>query len=147
VKTFFKNNAFWTNDEKTAATALFVTEFDSGSQETRQVDLQIDLPDGQKCSMFAELINQLGIDAIDKSTEERKERKKNQSRNDQLILEQKKKSAELETLFSLKIQAFDIEEVRTSTNKKLRSKLRRSKNSVELSAYVALILMDALNEN
>lgn len=147
MKTYFLDNAFWRNDEHTSATAIFITEFDSGSRESRQVELDEYLPNGQKCSMFADLVLQLGEEKITKSTEERIARKKEESKNNKLKQEQEKKSAELESLFKLKIQAFDIEEVRNSTNKKLRSKLRRSKNSVELQAYVTLILMDSLNED
>ena len=69
MKTYFLNNAFWQNDEHTSATAIFVTEFDSGSKENRQVDLDEILPNGQKCTMFAELIAQLGEEQITQSTE------------------------------------------------------------------------------
>ena len=146
MKTYFLNNAFWQNDEHTSATAIFVTEFDSGSKENRQVDLDEILPNGQKCTMFAELITQLGEEQITQSTEKRNETKRLESTNANLLKEQKQKSLDLESLFNLKIQAFDIETIRTSKNKKLRSKLRRAKNAVELNAYVTLMIMDALND-
>ena len=56
----------------------------------------------------------------------------------------KKKTAELEQLFTLKLQAFEIDEIKNSPNKALRSKLRRAKNAVEMNALASIIIAQEL---
>ena len=58
---------------------------------------------------------------------------------------QKVKAAdELKDLFEAKLEAFEIDEVQRSENKLLRSKIRKSKNMIELNAWVTAILLENL---
>lgn len=145
MKTYFLDSAFWRNDDHTAATAIFVTEFESGSLENRQVDLDKFVVTGEPCKMFKKLIEQLGEVKITENTEIRKKKKEEEKRKEKLEKNQQKVNKEFDDLFQAKIQAFDIEAIRKTTNKKLRSKLRRSKNVIELNAYVTMILMESLD--
>lgn len=54
--------------------------------------------------------------------------------------EQQQKTQMLEKLFALKLQAFEIPEIRDSTNKKLRTKLRRAQNEIEMNTYATLLI-------
>lgn len=47
-----------------------------------------------------------------------------------------------EALFSEKLQAFEIEEIKTSKNIKLKRKLRKAKNFTEIHAYSAAMIVD-----
>jgi len=145
MKSYYMDHAFWRSPDRKSATAILITEHDDGKKTSRQVDLDEILPNGNRCPMFQDLVNQLGIDLIDKNTEERRIRKEAETQKDKIISQQREKSAKFEELFTLKIKAFDIEEVRNSKNKTLRAKLRRAKNEVELNAYVTLLIMEALN--
>ena len=64
------------------------------------------------------------------------------------IQEQKQKAEqqarELEVLFDAKIKVLEVEQIKNTTNKTLKSKLRRSKNLIELNMYAQLILMEEL---
>ena len=58
---------------------------------------------------------------------------------------QKVKAAdELKDLFEAKLEAFEIDEVQRSENKLFRSKIRKSKNMIELNAWVTAILLENL---
>ena len=50
----------------------------------------------------------------------------------------------LKDLFEAKLEAFEIDEVQRSENKLLRSKIRKSKNMIELNAWVTAILLENL---
>ena len=42
---------------------------------------------------------------------------------------------------------FEIEEIKESTNRKLKSKIRKAKNQVEMTAYATMLLMEIMNES
>ena len=50
-----------------------------------------------------------------------------------------------EALFAEKLQAFEIEDVKNSTNTKLKRKLRKAKTMVEVYAYAGAIVLDKVN--
>lgn len=54
---------------------------------------------------------------------------------------------ETELLFQIKLETFEIEEVKSSKNRKLKSKIRRAKNPSEVYAYAAALVMESLNES
>jgi type I restriction enzyme R subunit len=49
---------------------------------------------------------------------------------------------ELERLFNSKLACFEILEIKNSKNRKLRSKIRKAKNEIELMAYTSLLVME-----
>jgi hypothetical protein len=49
---------------------------------------------------------------------------------------------DLERLFDAKIKILEIDVIAKTTNKELKSKMRRSKNIVELNMYAQLIMME-----
>ena len=65
---------------------------------------------------------------------------------EQLKTEQRKKSEKLEALFSMKLRAFEIQEVRECKEQFLRTKVRSSKTEVEMQAWVSVILMKSLDQ-
>ncbi len=46
-----------------------------------------------------------------------------------------------EALFALKLKAFEVEAVKNTTEKKLKSALRRAKNDLEVFAFASAIIM------
>jgi hypothetical protein len=52
---------------------------------------------------------------------------------------------ETELLFQIKLETFEIEEVKSSKNRTLKSKIRRAKTPSEVYAYAAAIVMESLN--
>ena len=56
--------------------------------------------------------------------------------------EEREKAKELERLFNSKLACFEILEIKNSKNRKLRSKIRKAKNEIELMAYTSLLVME-----
>ena len=49
-------------------------------------------------------------------------------------------------LFSAKLEAFEIEEIKNSKNRKLKSRIRKAKNIMEVTAFTAALLISENNE-
>ena len=138
------DNAFWHNEEKEVAEAILVIT-DSEGREISQVltvrkfDTEMNVnPD------WEELMEQVGEEAIDASTEERRIRKANEKEVEEQERKANQKARELEELFDAKIKILEIDEIKNTENKKLKSKLRRSKSMLEMQCYAQLIMMEEI---
>lgn len=58
--------------------------------------------------------------------------------------EQKKKNMNDE-LFEAKLAAFEIEEIKLSKNRTLKSRIRKAKSLIELNAFASAIIMESVN--
>lgn len=116
--------------------------------------------------VFEEFIEQVSLDQVEENTtetnkilesdlikqEERIEQKvveKIKDQNFKIDLIDNEKNNDLdflnlqeEQLFKLKLSAFEIEEVKNSSNRELKASLRKSKNFMEVVAYTAAIIID-----
>ena len=66
-------------------------------------------------------------------------------------VEKQKKSEEararkLEELFKYKLETFEIEEIKESKNRVLKSKLRRSKSIPEVNLYAMMIVKESIED-
>ena len=59
------------------------------------------------------------------------------------VTDEEKKAARLKELFTIKLEAFEIEEVKNSDDKDLRSRIRKSASLIEIAGIVAMIMMGA----
>jgi len=136
----FLDNGYWENEEKTILKCIRLSPIPSGGRKKDVLELRKILPDGRECDQFKAVIAQWGMDKIDANTQERKDKKEKEDREKRAIHEQRKKSHELEQLFNAKLQAFEIDTIKNSTNRELRSRLRRAKNVIEMNALAALVI-------
>jgi hypothetical protein len=51
-----------------------------------------------------------------------------------------------EDLFAVKLKAFEIDAVKESTNRALKSKIRRAKSDFEVIAFTAAVILDSVNQ-
>lgn len=58
-----------------------------------------------------------------------------------------KERVKQEELFAAKLKAFEVDTIRTSQNRSLKSKIRRAKNDFEVLAYAAAVILDAENNS
>ena len=137
------DNAFWETPKKQLLNAI--SETVDGNKTKRQVHkLQKTNPDGTPNEVFLEVIEFLGEDKIDESSAKRLAKKQaEQDLEKQKKLEQER-SKKLEKLFQYKLETFEIEEIKQSKNRALKSKLRRSKSIPEVNLYAILIIQDNL---
>lgn len=87
--------------------------------------------------------------SIDKVTEEQntvqqQNQQQDQQKNEAQRLEEERRH-HTQKLFEAKIEAFEIPEIRNSSNRVLRSRLRKAAGIIEVTAVAALILQEELN--
>ena len=95
---------------------------------------------------WEEILDQNSTEEIDEFTEQRLERHKNQREATIKKQQDQNEAKRLEDLFNYKLQTFEIAEIKESTNRKLKAKIRKAKNVVEMSAYATILLMEKYNE-
>ena len=97
--------------------------------------------------LFDECVEELTLEFIDKNTDERVNRKfKEQEQQRQLEIN-KRKAQRLEELFNYKLETFEVEDIKESKNRILKSKLRRSKSIPEVNLYAIMIIQDKLEND
>lgn len=136
----YLNNAFWEKEDKSILKCIRLTKRPEGGRKKDVLVFSKIRKDGTPCPNYREVVETIGENVIDKNTEERKNKKGKEEREKRAIAEQKKKSVELEQLFNLKLQAFEIPEIKSSSDRSLRTRMRRAKNTVELYAIASLLV-------
>ena len=119
-------------------------EDDQGRITRQQMFLQRTDKDGTENELFNEVIDALGEDAIDAETVDRVTRKSAEVEEEKMRDEEHQKARKLEKLFNYKMEAFEVEEIKNSKNRKLKAKLRRAKSKIEVDMYSIMILQDQL---
>jgi len=140
----WQDNAFWHNTQKDMAEAILVITDAQGREITQVLTVRKTDANGEPNPDFLELMEQVGEETIDANTEERKERKAKEKEEDLQRKKAEEQARELERLFDAKIKMLEIEQIANTKNKELKSKMRRSKNIVELNLYAQLIMMEEL---
>jgi len=138
------DNAFWESDEKKELNCILELEDDVGRVTRQQMFLHRVNKDGSENELFNEVIDALGEDAVDRETTDRVSRKKAQVEEEKLREDEHQKARKLEKLFNYKLEAFEVEEIKNSKNRKLKAKLRRAKSRIEVDMWSIMILQDQL---
>lgn len=136
----YQSNAFWEKEDRSQLKCIAVIKKPEGGRKSQVMTFTKLNPDGTPNPRYAEVVQLFGVESIDKNTRERNERKEKENREKKAVEDQKRKSKELEHLFNLKLQAFEIEEVKNSSDRNLRARMRRAKNVMELQALTALTI-------
>ena len=137
-------NAFWETEAKKEVNCILELEDDQGRITRQQMFLQRTDKDGSENELFNEVIDALGEDAIDAETVDRVTRKSAEVEEEKMRDEEHQKARKLEKLFNYKMEAFEVEEIKNSKNRKLKAKLRRAKSKIEVDMYSIMILQDQL---
>ena len=119
-----------------------ISEHKEGFKDVRQVHK---LKRGDP--LFDECVEELTKEFIDKNTDERVNRKfKEQEQQRQLEIN-KRKAERLEQLFNYKLETFEVEDIKESKNRILKSRLRRAKSIPEVNLYAIMIIQDKLEND
>lgn len=138
------DNSFWHNEEKEVAEAILVITDSEGREITQVLTVRKFDTEGETNPDWVELMDQVGEEKIDENTEERRKRKAEEREVEEQERKANQKARDLEELFDAKIKILEIEEIKNTENKTLKSKLRRSKTLLEMNTYAQLIMMEAL---
>lgn len=126
-------NPYWGNDQKTQVICEF--HFENGPIQTAAVSQTKEgNPDWQ------EIFTKFTPEEIDKLTEgalaearEEHERRKQIERDD---IERMK----VDALFQAKLDAFEIDIIKNSKNRKLKSRIRKAKTLIEVTAFASALI-------
>lgn len=137
------DNAFWEDaSKKDSIEAILEITEDSGRVVTQQLVIGKYGPDKKINPDFKDVIAALGRRKITANTKERAARKQREAELEKEKIKAEQQQKEMEKLFEAKLKMLEIDEIKNTTNRKLKSKLRRSKNTVEMQMYATLIMMD-----
>ena len=140
------DNAFWETDEKDMLNCILEIEDDVGRVTRQVMKLRKVDEEGNDNPDYVEVVEFLGDELITANTDERNERKKRENEEDKQRELEHAKARKLEQLFNYKLEAFEIEDIKNSKNRQLKSKLRRAKNRVEVDLYAIMIVMEELKK-
>ena len=139
-------NVTWANEAKDKLDCQIIVNLDDGSSQIFEASVsQVEggNPD------WDGIMEQIGADRIDEATtkaivDRNAERERRVKENE----ENRKKEEEFrkqEALFAMKLEAFEILEVKESSNRELKAKIRKSKTPMEVQAYTTILLMKELD--
>jgi hypothetical protein len=138
------DNAFWHNEEKEVAEAILVITDTEGREITQVLTVRKFDTEGATNPDWEELMSQVSEERIEENTEERRTRKAEEREVEEQERKANQKARELEELFDAKIKILEIDQIKSTENKSLKSKLRRAKSILEMNAYAQLIMMEAM---
>ena len=131
-------DAFWETPKKTVLNCI--SEQEEGNKKIRQVHKLVDSD-----PLFKECVDALTPEHIDENTKQRVARKFEEQNKKKELQESKEKAKKMEVLFNYKLETFEVEEIKLSKNRELKSKLRRAKSIPEVNLWALKILEDYLN--
>ena len=140
VKRTWIKDAFWETPSKELLNCI--SEHKEGFKDVRQVHK---LKRGDP--LFDECVKALTEKHIDVNTDRRVNKKfKEQEQQRQLELN-RRKAEKLEQLFNYKLETFEVEDIKESKNRILKSRLRRAKSIPEVNLYAIMIIQDKLEND
>ena len=131
-------DAFWETPKKTVLNCI--SEQEEGNKKIRQVHKLVDSD-----PLFKECVDALTPEHIDENTKQRVARKFEEQNKRKELQESKIKAKKMELLFNYKLETFEVEEIKLSKNRELKSKLRRAKSIPEVNLWALKIMDDYLN--
>jgi len=127
-------NPYWASKERQHIIAEFFYP-DTNKRVTASI-----MNDGTNRD-YEEIMRSYSVEQIDANTNRRKEERDNQIKQNLERQKVDKTRMQQEQLFAAKLDAFEIDVVKNSTNRELKSKIRKSKTFMEVTAYTVMLLM------
>jgi hypothetical protein len=126
-------NPYWANKEKQHVIAEFYYP-DTGKRVTASI-----MNDGTNRD-YNELLKKYSVEQIDANSKKRVDDRNSHIK--QNIERQKvdRSRQQQEHLFAAKLDAFEIDLIKNSKNRDLKSKIRKAKNIMEVTAYTVILL-------
>ena len=128
---------YWANDEKTQVVCQF--HYENGQVlEASVMDTEEGNPD------WAEIFETFTIEDIDNTTNRMLKEREEMLEKRKLEEGEHKERFKTDTLFAAKLEAFQIDAIRNSKNRKLKSSIRKAQTLMEVQAYTTILLMEEM---
>lgn len=129
---------YWVNDNKKSVVVKII--YDDNVIDTAHINREADNPDWQ------ELLNTFSLQDIDESTKKLDEQLDEQRRMREEAKKDFEQRAEGDTIFAAKLAIFEIEEIKNSKNRTLKSKIRKAKSVAEAQLYASVLIMKEMDD-
>ena len=139
------DNAFWETPRKHVLNPISEEDLEDGKKKTQVYKVDKFNSDGTENALFLEIVEFLGEEKIEASTERRMKRKAAEADAEKQRKVEEERARNLEKLFKYKLETFEIEEIKNSKNRVLKSKLRRSKSIPEVNLYAIMIVKEVID--
>jgi hypothetical protein len=135
-------NPVWANIEKTHVMCMF--EYEDGTSVTASV---MNTPDGENNNPDWDAVFEEHTEKSITEFSDKQERNIYQAAAQPIVNEQPRDTQRdmNEMLFQAKLDAFEIEEVKNSKNRTLKSKVRKAKTLLEVTAFTAAIIVGSVS--
>jgi uncharacterized protein YydD (DUF2326 family) len=137
-------DSFWESYDHNRITSILMITDEEGRITKQQLTINKYNPDGTDNPDFKDIIEQLTEEKITENTQKRSKKREAEREAREQQRREREKAEELQKLFEAKIQAFEIDDIKNSSNKVLKSKLRKAKNLIEVNIYSMMIVMEEL---
>ncbi len=128
----------WANEEKTKVKCQF--HYENGDRlEASVMDTEAGNPD------WAELMETFGVEGIDASHAIHLEERKKAAELHEANKKEKEETEKASILFAAKLEAFEIDEVKASKDRALKSRIRKASSIMEITTFTTLIIMKELD--
>ena len=136
---------FWENYQKDRITAKLIINHSDGKTSSSTATVSKYTRDGKLTEDYELIIAQNGIEKIDENTKEREDRHRQRHETEKRQQSESDQARKLEYLFNAKLEVFEIDAIKNSTNRKLKSKIRKAKNIYEMQAFLSLLVQEEYN--
>ena len=134
-RNFIYKDPYWSN--KDAKHMIVTLEYPDGRKSTASIqDKDGTNPD------YKAVLEEFGEEVLDKNTEEGVKRRDENIKKRLQRKETEAVRAKQEALFGAKLQAFELDKVKGSTNISLKRLIRKAKSPLEVTAYTTILLLD-----
>ena len=144
IRTWDKKS-FWESYDQNRITTILTIVDENENSTTQQLTVNKFDVDGNENPDFKEVLDAITFEAITANTNERNEKKIVERAEAEQARLERARAKDLQQLFEAKISAFEIDAIKNSTNRVLKSKLRKAQNVVEVNVYCMMIVMEVLN--
>jgi len=142
------DNAFWIdNNRKDAVRAILSFRDESDRFVKQEMTVRKFIEGTEENPDFLEIMDLLGEEKIDDNTKARIERNQKRREREREVEKADKQRKMLAKLFEDKIETLEIDEIKNSKNRELKSKIRRAKSSIELQMYAIMLMMEETKKN
>lgn len=136
----------WATKNKNALNVRYSEYGPAGSENVvtttiNRYEYDGELETSQETAIFKDVLQQWTLAQIDENTDKLEREREEKKEKDQKLREQQEEYLRIRKVFETKVDIFNIPDISNSKDREMKSKIRRSKNSVEAIVNAVMLLM------
>jgi hypothetical protein len=132
-------NPYWENGDKQRIICSIEFTRDDGTIDIMPAAVSPDSPDWEELvNANKEIMDQIWDEHVARRDEQRKKQDEGDKRNQERIAQ--------EDLFTQKLEIFEIDKVKNSKNRQLKSMIRKAKNQTEALIYASILVKEEMDK-